>query len=213
MQIQVIVLQIKYIMKKIFILYLIIFSLTCTICIGSTENNLDTFYRKNNYLNKYQGIWVYQNDSIKLTLNLKLFTKKYIQEINTYIDQLYGNYKYEKNGEIREDSLKELKNHTLTNETLDSQSLLNSSLPLIYFDCNENGDISIQFKRLKNNTILNLLGQGSEKFNNPDEMNISISYHHNFDTDESMKLYWEQNLFPNTMIFRRIISDQFHNKY
>lgn len=184
----------------------------------SHENKtVNKVFGSSRFIRKYQGDWIFSNDSITFILKLHIYKKSIFNEsTNTYFNDMTGWYSYKK-----------IINDTIYNE--ETLSYFNPSInPFIVFE-----------KKLKNEDTSNyfypsmILTKGSNpkkeivfsfRRNSPDKissmcMNIILSYvskksikmkifyydNYNFNHQDDYKYaYWAQRKIPSEMVLQKM---------
>ncbi len=187
------------------------FFILCTGVKASVGLTNDTPYLKQSSMEKFDGVWSVQNDSISFTLKLKLYAKVYSPGIDQYVDYLAGWYSYEKKnsgGVIREETLSRWNSDINITKALSGieQPSDPKTLPTIAAYQLRDGTIRLNFRRVPSigGPYYNMIGHLTETGDG--KARITFRNGENFNTNHELDYmieYLQQSALPAEMILER----------
>ena len=164
-------------------------------------------------LDSYNGVWLYNTDSIKFILKFQTYKNAYSPILKKSVDNIFGWYSYEKkvkNNLIREETLSNFKafdKYAKKNvNKLNDPKYSNKELPSINAFLSNSGILQLSFKRYHalSGAYLNMIG--SVSLINKDSIVVQIRPSENYNINNQMDdvmAYFMQNQIPKQLILRK----------
>lgn len=164
-------------------------------------------------LDSYNGVWLYNTDSIQFILKFQTYKNAYSPILKKSVDNIFGWYSFEKkvkNNRIHEETLSNFKafdKYARKNiSKLNDPNYSNKELPSISAFLSKSGHLQLSFKRYHASfgTSLNMIGFVS--LINKDSIVVQIRPSENYNINNQMDdvlVYFIQNQIPKQMILHK----------